>query len=223
METQVGAQLDEEAPRWSNPLTLTAGLLFFLDLALKYVPAVANPGAWPKNGGIDAIGLALAGLAMLPWIARNLSSAKLPGGIDLVFTRIERRQNLTEEAVRQLRFIVDGFLTRFEFEHLLAIKRGDRYTVKSEEAQSLAAELRRLRALGLIMNVAKDRGVTDFARASGDKKQISRWFELTNRGLEYLRMRDENSKLAPTGTPVLGQASAPQAGAILEARGAGEP
>src|SRR5271163_1304774 len=98
-----------EPPRWNNMLTMVAGGMFILDLALKYLPALEK-NMWPQNGGIDPTGLALLALAILPWIAAHLSSARLPGGIALAFREVEWRQDLTERAIRQLRFIVDGFL-----------------------------------------------------------------------------------------------------------------
>jgi hypothetical protein len=36
-------------------------------------------GSWPKDSGIDAVALGLAAIALVPWIADFLSSAKLPG------------------------------------------------------------------------------------------------------------------------------------------------
>jgi hypothetical protein len=88
-------------------------------------------------------------IALVPWIADYLSGAKLPGGIDVAFRTVERRQTLSE-AIAQLRFIVDGFLTRDEYQHLLNIRNSVEYNVKRDVANALAAEFRHLRALGLI-------------------------------------------------------------------------
>jgi hypothetical protein len=42
------------------------------------------------------------------------------------FQGVEWRQDLTKRAIRQLRFIVDGFLTRLEYQHLVNIRDGSR-------------------------------------------------------------------------------------------------
>jgi DNA-binding PadR family transcriptional regulator len=179
----------ELLPRWNNPLTLFAGALLIADLVLQYLPIVWNVKGWPQHG-IDATGFALAALAMLPWVAAHLSSAQLPGGIGLRFREVERRQDFTERAIRQLRFIVDGFLTRDEYKHLLNIQRRQEYQVTKDQSGPLAAELRRLRALGLIAG----HGITDFSKPDGQKRKINEWFRLTTRGEEYLQMRTDNER-----------------------------
>jgi hypothetical protein len=218
MSTNDDAQGDAETPRWDNPLTVVAGGLLLLHLALKYIPAWWDSSKWPQDGGIGITGLALIALAILPWVASHLSSAKLPGGIDLAFRDVERRQELTERAIRQLRFIVDGFLTRDEYKHLLNIRDDREYEVKRNETGPLAAELRRLRALGLVENATRDRGITDFARADGQNRRIAQWFRLTPRGNEYLRMRTDNQKIDAQGVaaPAVGTVSLPEKDAVLD-------
>jgi hypothetical protein len=208
---------DQKVPRWNNTLTVVAGTLFLVDLALKYLPVCWDKIKWPQNGGIDVTGFALAALAVLPWMSAHLATLKLPGGIDLAFRDVERRQDMTERAIRQLRFIVDGFLTRFEYQHLLNIRDHQEYKVEKLEAGPLAAELRRLRALGLITNVSRDRGVTDFTRANDQKRKIDEWFRLTPRGEEYLRIRKDNEKLGPADADeAIAASSLPSPDAVLD-------
>jgi hypothetical protein len=218
MSTNDAAHGDAEAPRWDNPLTVVAGALLLTHLALKYLPAWWDGSKWPQDGGIGITGLALAALAILPWVALHLSSAKLPGGIDLAFREVERRQDLTEQAIRQLRFIVDGFLTRDEYQHLLNIHGDWEYEVKRNESGALAAELRRLRALGLIANNTPQRGITDFTRLDGQKRKIAQWFRLTPRGEEYLRMRSDNQKIDARRVlaPAVGTVPLPEKDAVLD-------
>jgi DNA-binding PadR family transcriptional regulator len=197
---------------------MVAGGVFILDLALKYLPALEK-NTWPQNGGIDPTGLALLALAILPWIAAHLSSARLPGGIALAFREVEWRQDLTERAIRQLRFIVDGFLTRFEYQHLVNIHEGQEYGVREEDSNALTAELRRLMALGLIVKISDDHGVRDFTRADGKKRRIEKWFRLTPRGDEYLRMRMDNERDAAAGVEsatVTSASSLPEKSAVLD-------
>jgi hypothetical protein len=161
-------------------------------MLLRYVPAL-QANQWPRNGGIDAIALGLAVIALIPWIADFLSGAKLPGGIEVAFRAVERRQMLNEEAIAQLRFIVDGFLTRDEYQHLINIRSNVEYEVKQDATNALAAELRRLRALGLIEGL----GVGGFSTPDGKKRRIGDSFRLTRRGAEYLVMRKQNETLGP--------------------------
>jgi hypothetical protein len=92
-------------------------------------------------------------IALVPWIADFLSGARLPGGIEVALRTVERRQKLNEEAAAQLRFIVDGFQTRDECQHLLNIRNNVESEMKRDAPNALAAEFRRLRALGLIEGV----------------------------------------------------------------------
>jgi hypothetical protein len=200
----------EDRPSWRNPLTLAAGGLLLVHMLLRYGP-VWQDGQWPQNSGIDAIALGLAVIALVPWIADFLSGAKLPGGIEVAFRAVERRQTLNEEAIAQLRFIVDGFLTRDEYQHLLNIRNNVEYEVKRDAANALAAELRRLRALGLIEGV----GVGSFSAPDGRRRRIGDTFRLTPRGDEYLAMRKPNE--------ALGAQPAPAVAAPFQPRGPSEP
>jgi hypothetical protein len=150
-------------------------------------------GPWPQNGGIDAIALGFATIGLLPWITDFLSGAKLPGGFEVAFLR--RRQILNEQAITQLRFIVEGFLTQDEFQHLRNIRNNIEYEVKRDASATLAAELRHLRALNLI----DGRGIGAFATPDGKKRRIGDAFTLTARGSEYLKMREGNeAPIAPS-------------------------
>jgi hypothetical protein len=185
------ANATQARPKWLNSLTIAAGVLLLAHMLLKYGPAIRQ-GEWPQQGGIDAVALALIVVGLVPWIADFLSGAKLPGGIEIAFRAVERRQEMNEQAIAQLRFIVDGFLTRGEYQHLLNIRTNVEYLVVKEEAAALAAELRRLRALSLIEQVRPNHGVRGFAVADNARRRIGDWFRLTPRGAEYLQMRKEN-------------------------------
>ena len=213
------SNVQREAWQHDYTLTVAAGALLLVDLALKYLPAFGTRGTWPNDGGIGTTGLVLIAIALLPWASDHLKSFKLPGGIDFAFREVERRQTLAEQAIRQLRFIVDGFLTRDEYQHLINIREARGYLVKKAESGVLASELRRLRSLGLITNTSIDRGVTDFTKTDDHTRKISEWFKLTARGEEYLQMRADNAKasamtdqgsLADSHTPL------PEKNAILD-------
>ena len=186
-------------------LTVGAGFLLAVHLFLKYgvsflilkygVSFVGAP--WPPSGGLDPPALVLVVVALLPWIATYLTSAKLPGGFEVAFREVQRRQELNEQAISQLRFIVNGFLTRPEYEHLRNIRDNSEYDIGIIDVRddSLANELRRLRALGLIQQVEEYRGVGDFTSRDNVKRSIGEWFRLTPQGNEYLKMREDNERL----------------------------
>ncbi len=179
---------DEQRPGWRNVVTIAAGSLLVLHLALKYGRTLGG-GPWPDSSGLDAPALALVTLALLPWIATHLTSAKLPGGIEFAFRDVQRRQELNEQAITQLRFVVEGTLTRHEYQHLLNIRDNVEYEIEGISVSALRAELRRLRGLGLI-----EGGVGAFTAAYQGKRRIGDWFRLTPRGNEYLKMREEEQE-----------------------------
>jgi hypothetical protein len=106
---------------------------------------------------------------------------------------------MSEQALAQLRFIVDGFATHGEYQHLLNICSNTEYLVQQQDVAPLETELRRLRALGLIEQVRPYCGVARFAAADNAPRRVAEWFRLTSRGEEYLSMRKENE--AAEGTP----------------------
>lgn len=175
---------------WQNPLTLACLGLLALHLALRYAPTVAG-GEWPKDGGLDTVGLVLIACAAIPAVAPHMTSAKLPGGIEFAFREVQRRQRMNEAEIAQLRFIVDGFVTDGELQHLKNIGGGVGYRPESKDLPVLGAELRRLLALRLIDRREGHLGVRNFAVADGKERSISEWFRLAPRGIEYLALRDQ--------------------------------
>ena len=182
-----------EAPMarwWRHPLTCVCIALLAVHLALRYAPTVAG-GDWPKDGGSDTVGLALVVGAALPAIAPHLTSAKLPGGIEFAFREVQRRQRMNEAEIAQLRFIVDGFVTAGELQHLRNIQGDVGYRPEGKDLPVLEAELRRLLALRLIDRREGHLGVRNFALADGTERRIGEWFRLMPRGVEYLAMRKQ--------------------------------
>jgi len=102
---------------------------------------------------------------------------------------------------------------------LVNIHEGQEYGVKKEDSGALTAELRRLMALGLIVKISDDHGVRDFTQADGKKRRIEKWFRLTPRGHEYLRMRVDNERDAAAGVESATATSAsslPEESAVLD-------
>jgi hypothetical protein len=149
-------------------------------------------GKWPESGGLDPVGLALVFLAAMPFLAPHLNLAKLPGGFEFAFRQVQRRQNVAEEEIAQLRFIVNGFVTDAELRHLKNIRDNVSYRPDDKDISVLQNELRRLLALGLIDRREINLGVRNFAIADGRERNIGDWFQLEPRGIEYLAMRARN-------------------------------
>jgi hypothetical protein len=193
----------DSGPKWDNPVTVTAGVLLVIHMLLRYTPGARSQ--WPDPGGLDTVALALIVVGLLPWIADFLTEAKLPGGIEVAFRAVQRRQEMNEQAIAQLRFIVDGFVTPGEYQHLLNIRSNIEYLVQEQDVAPLQTELRRLRALGLIEQVRPNYGVARFATVDNVRRRIADWFRITPRGEEYLSMRKENK--ATEGTPAVRNAA----------------
>jgi hypothetical protein len=189
------AALNDERISWHNVLTTGAGSLLAVHLILKYGATLAG-APWPQPSGLDPIALALVIVALLPWIAAYLTSAKLPGGIEFAFREVQRRQTLNEQAIRQLRFIVNGFATRREYELLHNIRDNLEYDIGQIDIRddSLETDLRRLLAFGLIERIVESRGVGAFTQRENEKRRIGEYFRLTPQGEEYLKMRDGSTE-----------------------------
>lgn len=182
-----GRHCQSSSPVWLNTLTLTCLCVFVIHLALRYLPTLVGDD-WPKDGGLDLVALGLLILAAIPVVAPHLTSAKLPGGLELAFREVQRRQRMTEEEIAQLRFIVEGFVTEGELQHLKNIQSNAEYRPRAEDLLVLDAELRRLLALRLIERRGGMLGVRTFAVADGNGRRIGEWFRLAPRGLDYLEM-----------------------------------
>src|SRR6266536_979052 len=68
---------------------------------------------WPGLQ-IDAITIGLLVVAFLPWLSTLIESAKLPGGYEFTFRRIEAKQEQQQSEVERLRFVVSHLLTEGE-------------------------------------------------------------------------------------------------------------
>lgn len=184
-----GSRNEAASPAWRNAVTLTFLAVFAVHLALKYLPTLAGHD-WPKDGGLDLVAVALLAMAAMPVVSPYLTSAKLPGGIELLFREVQLKQQMTDVEIAQLRFIVEGFVTDGELKHLRNIQTNEEYRPRAEDLAVLDAELRRLLALRLIDRRGGLRGVRTFAVADGEGRRIGEWFQLTPRGLTYLAMLD---------------------------------
>lgn len=134
---------------------------------------------------IDGATVALVCLGLAPWLWEFLESAELPGGWKLRFREVESEQERQSREIESLRFLVAHFLTEAEFTHLQKLAGNQPFHFQKSEF--FDAELRHLRALGLIEGLP-GRGVRSMNNMGGDVKDH---FRITRRGLDYLKLRRE--------------------------------
>jgi hypothetical protein len=156
-------------------------------LVIAYVVAViagwvsANRQLSIADLGIIAIGVVVIGILLRPQLVRDIQQFEL-GGFkvqlrDQLRGLQETQKNQSEE-LDELRFALELIVTPNERKHLEHLAKGSH--VPYDRVDSLQAELRRLRTIGLI---SSKRYIFEMP----DKFDLAEWVELTDRGREYLR------------------------------------
>ncbi|MBL9084518.1 MAG: hypothetical protein JNK76_22135 [Planctomycetales bacterium] len=152
---------------------------------------------------VDTAAVILFFLAALPWLSSILTSAELPGGWKLEFQTVKSTQEKQASEIKALKFLLANFLTEDEFNHLNKLIQGVRFSARLEDTTSFfIAELKRLRSLGFITG-RPNCGVRTMERAmreagAGDI-DVAAHFEITERGREYVNLRNE---MLTAGLPV---------------------
>lgn len=161
------------------------GKLFVSSLALLF--AIAHL-SFPELE-IDVVTVSLIVIAVLPWLANMISSAEMPGGWKIQFRELEERQNEQAAEIASLKFLVAGFVSQHELEHLQALAGPAPFEVRLSSATNefFEKELRRMRELGLIENLP-GKGIRTLLSVGGNVKDH---FYVTDRGKLYLRLRQE--------------------------------
>jgi hypothetical protein len=137
---------------------------------------------------IDTITLGLLAVAVLPWFSAIIESAELPGGWKVKFREIETVQKHQQTEIESLKFLLSHFLTGHELTHPQKLERGSPFPfIRAPETSFFVAELRRLRALGMVLG-RPGKGIRSLLTEGGDVKEH---FEITERGREYLKLRQE--------------------------------
>lgn len=144
---------------------------------------------WPGLQ-IDAITLVLLAIALLPWLSILIESAKLPGGYEITFRRIEDKQKQQQSEINTLQFLVSHFVSRYELEHLTKLAANEPFLYRRDNSFSFfEQELRRLVYLNLIERVPNGRGFSGLReQESGNVKD---YFLITEQGREYLELRHQ--------------------------------
>ncbi len=142
---------------------------------------------------IDAITLGLLVIAILPWLPRLLESAKLPGGWELTFRRLETTVHDQGEQITSLQGTINN-LVKYSvsssiFNHLVGVT--CMYEYKYVHNESFRREMYFLRDNGLIRPKSKP-GFLDFD-ASLDGRNLVAVAEPTEIGWDAIKLRKEEA------------------------------
>lgn len=136
---------------------------------------------------IDSIALGLLVVAALPWFADLLDSAELPGGWKIAFKDLKQQQQEQGEQIRQLRFLIDNFLSEYQSKCLRAMRDKHEFLFdkKSNVVEQAKDDIRRLFSAGLIAR-KPERGFRTLFDQGSDVQDINKHFYITEQGKEYL-------------------------------------
>lgn len=165
----------------NNKPALTANTWLRLGVSAAALAVLAVNLAVVK---LDAIGLGLVALAVLPWLSPIVESAKLPGGWEVKFREVEReqeRQRIDLDGI--LNFLVENFVSEDELVQLEKLASKEPFPF--HRSPSFEAELRRLLGLGFLKR-KPGKGIRSLFRAGDD---VRNHLEITPRGEQYLKYR----------------------------------
>jgi hypothetical protein len=135
---------------------------------------------------IDMITLGLLIFAAIPWLSELISSAELPGGWKVQFREIADKQNLQEQEIDTLKFIVGHFVADSEHKHLEVLASNDPFLFEKNPAiEFFKNELRRLRSIGFI-EVFTGKNISEVLRKQ--KGNLKDDIRLTQAGKDYLSL-----------------------------------
>jgi hypothetical protein len=134
---------------------------------------------------IIVIGFVVVSILFRPQLARYVQR------FEFGTFRFELRDQLRElqdtqrghgQDLNEIRFVLESLVTEQELKHLKHLARGP--TANYTRQESLQAELRRLRSIGLIKSKR-------YIAQMPEKFDLAEWVELTERGADYLRRVEE--------------------------------
>ena len=132
------------------------------------------------------VAILLLNSSFLQKIGRLSISGK---GVEFQVREVQEEQVRQRAEIKSLKFLISYFVTEQEFDHLqgLAGKIPSVYSNPDDwHHETFGNELRRLRSLGLIrMQPGK------FVGAMQKKGDLNEHFKITDRGQEYLKLREE--------------------------------
>jgi hypothetical protein len=180
------AQAKDDFRSWLA-LVLSVGVTL---LGVGYLLAVVF-GKIESNrfGTTEAIIFVAILLLNSAWIQRIGKLAISGKGIEFQMREVQEEQVRQRADIRSIKFLLSYFVTEQELEHLqrLVGKVPSDYANPDDWHHNIFKnELRRLRSLGLIrMNPGK------FVEPMPKKEDLNKYCRITDRGLEYLKLREE--------------------------------
>src|SRR5262249_20373799 len=189
--TPASADQEPKSPPYRHWVAggVTAGALVLL--AVKLV----LQSLYPSLKLDDSLTVGQLIVAVLPWAAQLLASAKLPGGWEFVFREIKDNQDKQQgillnqqEQIQALRTAVRGIVTKHEFDKLVGLSKDGPFLCKYSD--DMFDELKRLRALNLICH-HEGTGLAQMARDYKGKDvhfDLKRYFYILEPGRQYLRI-----------------------------------
>jgi len=148
---------------------------------------------WPKLQ-IDAITIGLLAVAFLPWLSTLIESAKLPGGYEITFRRIEAKQEQQQSEVERLRFVVSHLLTKWQVDILGILAQDKSLTVENDPYRDFfIMQLRDLLDREFIDRVEYKSfsELVDLLKR-GNKVDVRAYVKITGAGRKYLELRDQS-------------------------------
>jgi len=140
---------------------------------------------------VDGWSVALFVLVFLPWLGPVFESITFPGGGGVKYQQLEAKLELQEQEIKSLQFLVANFLTGDETKYLRIFASSDPFTFGHDDDSRIAFQaVERLKHLGFVA------GKTDLnpaALVGSDGNDLKIMFEITDLGLEYLKLRDNTS------------------------------
>lgn len=181
-----GARGDRGLRSWL-PIILSTGVTL---LGVGYLLAVAfgkiGANRFGTTEAIIFVAILFLNSSLVQRIARFAISGK---GVEFQVQEVQKEQARQKGDIRSLKFLLSYFVTDQELEHIqrLAGKRPPAYSNPDDWHHDVFSnELRRLRALGLIrMQSGK------FIGGMPKKGDLSEHCRITDRGQEYLKLREE--------------------------------
>jgi len=159
--------------------------------------------AWPRsdNNHRAAVGAASASIRRAI-LDLGVVETKTAGALVHLRSRQDAQdKELTDQQrqIRSLHFVLQGIVTRYELDKLLGLLGDDAFMCYYSD--DLYAELKRLRAIGLILH-HEGTGLTDIRSRYKDRNEqfdLKRYFQITREGREYVTLRSEMSTQESSG------------------------
>jgi hypothetical protein len=185
-ENPIKARGKPELRSWLPIILSTSVTLIGVGYLLAVVFGKIGANRFGTTEAIIFLAILLLNSSLIQRIGRFAISGK---GVEFQVREVQEEQVRQRAEIKSLKFLVSYFVTEQELEHLqrLAGKIPAAYSNPDDWHHGVfSTELRRLRSLGLIrMQSGK------FIGAMPKVGDLSKYCRITDRGQEYLKLRDE--------------------------------